>query len=197
MKRFLQFFFLFLLLLSGIYFLFLSERYPLYALTHSFATGDSIDAYNGIAVYNNGVDYSKSSGKHYNKDSSFYYGKKWQCVEYIKRYYHDHLLFTMTDGMGHAKDFFDPAVKQGGLNKRRGLLQFKNDDTEKPKVNDILVFGGKYGHVAIVTNVSGNEVEVIQQNIYMQPREKFKLAVKNGICSIGDKRKPNGWLRIP
>lgn len=197
MKKFFKYFFLFMLLLIAVYFLFFSKRYPLHTLVHSPAIGDSLDCFNGVVVYSNGVTYADSHGKHYTADSSFYYGKKWQCVEYIKRYYHDYLHFDMTNGMGNAKDFFDIHVQHGALNKTRGLLQFYNGMSEKPKPNDIFVYGGKYGHVAIVSKVSDVEVEVVQQNIYMKPREVFPLFFKNGLYTVGDKKKPNGWLRIP
>ncbi|MDF2436837.1 MAG: Amidase [Bacteroidota bacterium] len=188
---------LFLTILLGVYFLFFNKRYPLNILSRSFSVGDSVDSENGIIVYNNGMNYSKSHGKHYNKDRSFYYGKKWQCVEFIKRYYHDYLHFTMPDGMGHAKDFYDPKILSGELNKQRGLLQFTNGSNEAPNVNDILVFGGKYGHVAIVTKVNEEDIEVIQQNIFMTPRETFPLQRHEGLFTVGKKKTPNGWLRIP
>jgi surface antigen len=196
LKKIFSVFLIFVILIIAVYFLFFNKRYPLNILSNSLTIGDSLDSFNGVIVYNNGMDYPKSHGKHYNKDSSFYYGKKWQCVEYIKRYYFDYLHFEMPNGMGNAKDFFDSSVKHGELNKQRGLLQFTNDNTELPKVNDILIFGGKYGHVAIVSAVSEKEIEVIQQNIYMTPREKFSLSFENGKYSVGKKRKPNGWLRL-
>ncbi|MCE3279992.1 MAG: Amidase [Bacteroidetes bacterium] len=196
-KKIFSILFIFVVLIITVYFLFFSKRYPLNILSHSLIIGDSVDSFNGVIVYNNGMDYPKSHGKHYNKDSSFYYGKKWQCVEYIKRYYFDHLHFVMPYGMGNAKDFFDSSVKHGELNKQRGLLQFHNTNKEPPKVNDILIFGGKYGHVAIVASVKEKEIEVIQQNIYMTPRETFPLSFENGKYTIGKKRKPNGWLRLP
>lgn len=196
LKKFLSIFLILIVSALILYFLFFSKRYPLSVISHSLAVGDSVDSFNGVIVYNNGMDYPKSHGKHYNKDSSFYYGKKWQCVEYIKRYYFDHLHFVMPNGMGNAKDFFDSSVKHGQLNKQRGLSQFQNDNTGAPKVNDILIFGGKYGHVAIVTSVNEKEIEVIQQNIYMTPRETIPLSFANGRYSVGKKRKPNGWLRL-
>jgi surface antigen len=67
---------------------------------------------------------------------------------------------------------------------------------EKPKTGDILVFGGEYGHVAIVTKVTGNEVEVIQQNIYMSPRVTFKLDAHKGSYTVGTTWVPQGWLRL-
>ena len=196
LKKALKFFSIAIILLIAIYFIFLQKRYPISAITNSFSVGDSVDSFNGVVVYNNGMDFPESHGKHYTKDSSYYYGKKWQCVEYIKRYYFDFLHHKMPNGFGHAKDFYNPKISQGGFNKERGLLQFKNDSTDCPKINDLLVFGGKYGHVAIVIGVTKEEVEVIQQNIYMTPREKFKLSYKNGIYTIGERRKPNGWLRM-
>lgn len=180
-----------------VYFLFFIDKYSPDIISRSFTIGDSIDSFNGIAVYNNGPDYPKSHGKHFTKDSSFYYGKKWQCVEFIKRYYYKHFHFVMPDGMGHAKDFFNPSIKQGNLNPQRGLLQFHNSGNEAPAIDDILVFGGKYGHVAIVTGVNNHEIEIIQQNIYLTPREKFRLQYEGGKYIIGEKKMPNGWLRLP
>ncbi|CAN5403016.1 CHAP domain-containing protein [soil metagenome] len=196
LKKILKFISALLILLIIVYFIFLRERYPINAITHSFSIGDVVDSYNGVNVYNNGTNYPQSHGKHYSKDSSYYYGKKWQCVEFIKRYYYDYFHHKMTNGFGNAKDFFDVSVKQGQLNKARGLLQFKNDSTSCPEINDILIFGGLYGHIAIVTNVTNDEIEIIQQNIYMTPREKFKLTNKNGVYTVGENRKPEGWLRM-
>jgi hypothetical protein len=164
-------------------------------IMRSLSVGDSVDSYNGISVYNNGAVYSESHGRHFSR-AGFYYGKKWQCVEFIKHYYHDHFNFTFRNGYGHAKDFFNPKVRHGKLNRERNLLQYKNDSTEKPRPDDILVFGGNFGHVAIVTRVTADEVEVIQQNIYMRPRQKFPLKCRNGIYSVGEGRRPLGWLRM-
>jgi surface antigen len=195
LKRALKVFAILLILVLAVYFIFFSRVYPLHVIVHSWTVGDSLDSHNGVAVYNNGPDYPQSHGKHYSADSSYYYGKKWQCVEFVKRYYYDALDHRMPDGFGHAKDFYDPAVKHGSLNKRRNLLQFVNGGNEKPAPGDLLVFGGKYGHVAIITEVTDDEVQVIQQNIFMHPREAFPLLIKDGAYTIGDKRKPVGWLR--
>lgn len=81
----------------------------------------------------------------------------------------------MPDVYGHAKDFFDAGVAHGKENKKRGLIQYVNGGSEKPQPGDLLVFDGSYGHVAIVSAVEEDEVEVIQQNIFMRPREKLLL----------------------
>ena len=54
----------------------------------------------------------------------------------------------------------------------------------------------KYGHVAIVTEVGTDYVEIIQQNIYEKPRVKLTLSEKNGNYTVEGAKKPTGWLRI-
>lgn len=179
-----------------IYFLFFQKKYPLTIVTHSFTIGDSVDSLNGVIVYNNGAVYSKSYGKHYSKDSVYYYGKKWQCVEYVKRYYFDYLKHKMPNGFGNANAFFDKKLAQGAFNKSRGLYQYINGSNEPPKINDLLIFDGKYGHVAIVSEVKEDEIEIVQQNIFMTPRQTLPLKHSNTNYSIGEKRKPLGWLRL-
>jgi len=157
--------------------------------------GDKIDSYKGVAVYNNGKDYLQDYGKNYSK-TGYYYGYKWQCVEFVKRFYYDVLAHEMPDGFGNAKDFFDVSLKDGVLNKQRGLYQFKNGGKTKPKSDDLIVFNDtKYGHVAIITEVSADYIEIIQQNTYMKPRVRLAFYEKDGNYIVGDLRKPIGWLR--
>lgn len=157
--------------------------------------GTEVDSYKGVPVYYNGLLYTRSYGKHYSIDG-YYYGQKWQCVEYIKRFFFDAKNHRMPDVMGNARDFFDSTLQQGEKNKRRGLFQYKNGGNVKPKVDDLLVFTDtKYGHVAIVTKVDTNSIEVIQQNIYGKPRAIFHLKVENGNYYVGKEKKPAGWLR--
>ncbi len=159
--------------------------------------GVEIDSYKGVEVYNNGKDYVKDYGKSYSKDG-YYYGLKWQCVEYIKRFYYDAKGHKMPDVFGHAKDFFDEKVMQGEINKKRNLLQYRNGDNTKPQIDDLIVFTDThYGHVAIITKVTDTEIEIIQQNIYENPRDRLRLTLKDGKYFVGGgtQRSPAGWLR--
>jgi surface antigen len=159
--------------------------------------GTKLDSYKGVSVFNNGKDYVESFGKNYSKDG-YYYGYKWQCVEFIKRFYYDAKGHKMPDVYGNAKDFFDSDLKQGKLNKKRGLVQYKNGDNVPPKEDDLIVFNDtKYGHVAIVTEVTKDYIEIIQQNIYGRTRDRYKLTCKDGKHTVGGKgeRSPAGWLR--
>ena len=157
--------------------------------------GKVLDSYRSVSVYDNGLLYFRSYGKHYAQDG-FYYGQKWQCVEFIKRFFHDAKHHNMPDGMGHAKSFFDDKLPDGALNPRRGLLQHRNGSSEQPRPDDLLVFTDtKYGHVAIVTQVSADSVEIIQQNILAGTRRRLTLAATNGHYFITAPRVPAGWLR--
>lgn len=155
--------------------------------------GVAIDTYMGVAVYDNGPLISRSHGRHYSP-AGYYWGQKWQCVEFVKRFYDQAKGHQMPDVWGHAKDFFDPSVAQGGMNQRRGLRQFRNGGDAAPQVDDLFVFGGIYGHVGIVSEVTSNSVEMVQQNIYGKPRARFEMVATNGHYAVQSKALL-GWLR--
>jgi uncharacterized SAM-binding protein YcdF (DUF218 family)/surface antigen len=157
--------------------------------------GEVTDEYKGVKVYNNGRKYTENHGKNYSEDG-YYYGYKWQCVEYIKRFYYDALGHEMPNVYGHAKDFFNVELDQGELNKDRNLYQYKNGGNMKPQVDDLIVFNDTtYGHIGIVSEVGEDYIEIVQQNIYIKPREKFTLTEEKGCFFVGSSRKPAGWLR--
>ena len=159
--------------------------------------GRELDRYHGIPVFDNGVLFFRSHGRNYAPDG-YYFGQKWQCVEFIKRFYYIAKHHRMPDVMGHARSFFDEAVPDGGLNGRRGLVQYRNGSTERPRPDDLVVFTDtKYGHVGIVTKAGESAVEIIQQNILGHTRQRLSLTVTNGHYFIASPRTPAGWLRLP
>lgn len=160
--------------------------------------GEKIDSFNNIPVYYNG---STNSNLGRNRSADGYnYGLKYQCVEFIKRYYYDHLNHKMPNTFGHAKDFYNPNLKDNERNTDRNLVQFSNPSNTKPKINDILIFDANsfnpYGHVAIVSNVTNDEIEIIQQNPgrYGNSRETIDLKQVNNKWEL-DKASILGWLR--
>ncbi len=164
----------------------------------NFFVGQQIDSLNGVYVYyNGGVD--NVTARNTTTDG-YNLGLKYQCVEFVKRYYYEHLKHKMPDSYGHAKDFFENNLKDGNKNNKRDLTQYTNPSNTKPKVDDLLIFDGtifnKYGHVAIISNVTDKEIEIIQQNPgpYSKSREIFILENKNGNWEIKNKR-ILGWLR--
>lgn len=164
----------------------------------SFTKGEKIDSLNGVYVFYNG-SVGNVSGRNTTSDG-YNLGLKYQCVEFVKRYYYQHLKHKMPDSYGHAKDFFNPNLEDGKISKRRNLTQYTNKSKSKPKVNDLLVFNGtsfnKYGHVAIVSKVTKNRIEIIQQNPgpFSKSRESFLLSHTNGKWEIKEER-VLGWLR--
>jgi surface antigen len=165
----------------------------------SLEVGQKVDSLNGVFVYYNG-GVGNVSGRNTSSDG-YNIGLKWQCVEFVKRYYFEKLNHKMPDAFGNAKDFFEPKLEDSTLNVKRNLMQFKNGSISKPKVEDLLIYDGtltnSYGHVSIVSYVGEREIEIKQQNPgpFGKSRERFSLAFLNGKWVIGNDR-ILGWLRV-
>ncbi|HUM98523.1 MAG TPA: CHAP domain-containing protein [Chitinophagaceae bacterium] len=169
-----------------------------YKFNFNYSVGQRIDSLNGVFVYYNG-SVSNVSGR--NKASDGYnLGMKYQCVEFVKRYYYEYLKHKMPNSFGNAIDFFDRDIGDGQYNKNRDLIQYTNPGKAKPKPDDLLIYSAtksnKYGHVAIVSKGSENEIEIIQQNPgrFAKSRETYKLENNGGEWIIKNKR-ILGWLR--
>jgi surface antigen len=157
--------------------------------------GKVVDQFNGVDVYYNGST-GNVSGRNLTKDG-YNLGQKYQCVEFIKRYYYQRFNHKMPDSYGHAKNYFDESIADGQLNPKRNLLQFHNGSPTKPQVEDIIVFGwSRYGHVAIISKVSDNEIEIIQQNPgpNKSSRATYPLIFNKGLWKI-DSFRILGYLR--
>lgn len=152
--------------------------------------GKELDSFNNVKVYFNGFP-TKSFGRNLSEDG-YNIGMKYQCVEFIKRYYFEYYNHKMPDTYGNAKDFYNKELKDGEINIKRGLLQFSNPSFKKPSVGDIIIFKpyilNPYGHVAIISNVEDDNIEIVQQNVWKKTREKFKLTYENNKWSINSKR---------
>lgn len=163
-----------------------------------YRVGQEIDRLNGVAVfYNGGVGHS--SGRNLASDG-YNLGIKYQCVEFVKRYYYEHLNHKMPDSYGHAKQFFDARLVDGALNTGRDLLQYTNGSESKLRADDLIVFGAslfnRYGHVAIVSAVTDSDIEIVQQNPgpFGSSRDRLSLAFQDGRWRC-ENRRVLGWLR--
>jgi hypothetical protein len=167
-------------------------------LNPQLEVGQKVDSLNGVFVYYNG-GVSNVSGRNTSPDG-YNIGLKWQCVEFVKRYYFERLNHKMPDAFGNAIDFFDPNLEDSTLNVKRNLIQLKNPSKSKPQVDDLLIYDSSltnsYGHVSIVSFIGEHEIEIIQQNPgpYGKPRERFSLTFLNDKWMIGNDR-ILGWLR--
>lgn len=159
--------------------------------------GQVIDSYNSVPVYYNGSNYTNVVGRNVTADG-YNLGLKYQCVEYIKRYYYTVYNHKMPNAYGHARDLFDTELEDVAYNSQRGLMQYRNSRYEKPQVGDILIYGSydgnPFGHTGIISRVSDDEVELVQQNFGTKTRQKLKLVEFMGIYTVADYN-IYGWLR--
>lgn len=158
--------------------------------------GDTLDVFNGVYVFYN-KSINNTSGRNVS-DDGYNIGLKWQCVEFVKRYYFEHLNHKMPNSYGHAKDFYNSKIKDGQLNTDRNLLQFTNGSQSKPEVNDLVIFDGHlfnpYGHVAMISKVEDREIEIVQQNVGKKSRDTFDLRFEDSVWKI-EANDVLGWLR--
>ncbi|WP_238474646.1 CHAP domain-containing protein [Maribacter algarum] len=150
-----------------------------------------------MVYYNGGV--GNVDGRQLTKDG-YNLGLKYQCVEFVKRYYYEELNHKMPDSYGNAKDFYNSEIKDGNINRQRNLNQFTNPSNSRPKANDLVIYSGsilnRYGHVSIISKVTENEIEIVQQNPgpFADSREKYTLLNDDGKWRINNDR-ILGWLR--
>jgi hypothetical protein len=162
--------------------------------------GDIVDSYNGVAIRYNGA-IAHDDGRNLAPDG-YNLGLRWQCVEFVKRYYYEHLGHRMPEPRGNARDFFDEGVADGAVNPAHGLVQFRNNGSSLPQVDDIVVFGGwlgnPYGHVAIVSRVGPGGIEIVQQNPgpLGVSREWIAIGMVEGKPRLAARRLL-GWLHLP
>ena len=90
---------------------------------------DSIDELEDVEIFYNG-SIRHIENRNVTKDG-YNLGLRWQCVEFVKRFYLKFFNHKMPDSYGHAKDFFDKNIEDGKLNKARNLIQHSNPSLAK------------------------------------------------------------------
>jgi hypothetical protein len=98
-------------------------------LNPSFTVGEPIDSLNHVLVYYNG-DYNTIEGR--NTVNGYNVGLKYQCVEFVKRYYLEHYNHKMPNSYGNAKDLFNSTLNDGSYNVERDLTQYSNVSQTNP-----------------------------------------------------------------
>ena len=185
----------FIIVFIGIAYLLITH----FDINQKYKVGEVIDSLNHVKVYYNGgmgnVEGSNVTSDGYNL------GLKYQSIEYAKRYYYKHLNCKIKGNYNHAKDFFNKSLDDDEFNTQIGLQQYTNSSKLKPAIDDLVVFDGnaynRYGQLAIISNVTDTEIEIIRQNPgqFANSREKFPLLIKKGKWKI-KAPKLLGWLRI-
>ena len=159
--------------------------------------GQIIDSLDGVEIYYNGK-INNVIGRNKSRDG-YNLGLKWQCVEFVKRYYYEVYGHKMPDSYGHAKEFFNKDLPDVAYNASRGLTQYRNTRYEKPKKGDIIIYdayrGNPFGHIGIISKVGKDHVIIKQQNVGKKSSQRLKLVEFNGIYTIAD-FDVLGWLRL-
>ena len=158
-----------------------------------------IDTYKGVNIYYNGA-VRNVYGRNVTKDG-YNLGLRYQCVEFVKRFYYEVYNHKMPESYGHAKEFFNDLLGDGAFNKARGMNQFRNGTNTEPQVDDLLVFGAaphnRFGHVAIICQVGDDFVEIAQQNPGEGNPSKAKYRLIRGQSSYTiEGSYISGWLRL-
>jgi surface antigen len=117
------------------------------------ACGTALASFDGDTAHSNG----SYTGTGTSCAGTGTYGYQYQCVELVMRH------FTRKWGLhwyGNAKDLLNNAP-------RASVDVYKNGDhAHPPKPGDMLVWtNGTYGHVALITAVRSNAVDIIEQNV--------------------------------
>ncbi len=150
-------------------------------------------------------------------DSPLGTGLEWQCVEFVRRYYHQiYNVPTSNSNLGNASSWY-------ANYSQLGLLQFRNAGctyecsgviaTTPPQIGDILTSAGSgttetsSGHVAIVGKVTSNQVCAVMQNwsenssdadgshcMTMTPSAPYTVSAFDS-PSGGNSYPIQGWLR--
>ncbi len=174
------------------------KKKPYSPLPKVYEVGDIVDSHNGVKVFYNG-HVGNVIGRNRASDG-YNLGLKYQCVEFVKRYYYEFYKHKMPNSMGHAKDFFKKSISDGGYNAERNLYQYQNYSKSKPQEGDLVVWDGNranpYGHVAIISAVIDDYAEIIQQNPGTNAPSRIKLPLIHyggrwKIAGLGIL----GWLR--
>jgi surface antigen len=158
--------------------------------------GTPLGSYKGTVAYSNS---NENAPKEIKRSG---WGRKWQCVEYVNRFYNIVMCMGNWYATGDAHDYWDNF-------RDKGLERHDNGDVP-PQLYDILVWGtsvgGGEGHVAIVSEVRTDKVGVIEQNVRNSQREWESLSVSRYIKRNGNELssfpgdpvpdRPKGWLRV-
>ena len=144
-------------------------------------SGAVIGEYRGVKALSNGENTGKG------------YPPQYQCVEYIKRFYSQAMGVDTSGWKGNANTYYGQAAD-------RGLLAYSNGGSMSPWPNDILVYGGGtggWGHVAIITAVRSDSIDVIEQNV--NRNSAYRLNIKKSGNTFGSwgSYYVLGWVRKP
>jgi hypothetical protein len=158
--------------------------------------GTYLGEYDSVQSYSNGnAGYVSNESNYIN---GTYIGMKWQCVEFVRRYYFSRFGLDLASKFtGDARDWWTGATAMN-------LDRFSNGGSTPPDPGDIIVSQGdgkNVGHVAIVRSRSANSVCTANQNLSNTAEQVNRCLTLNTSGSsytldgFGTAYPITGWLR--
>lgn len=140
---------------------------------------------NGVVAYCNSSQYNFANHQLYGLPT----GKKWQCVEFVRRYYmqiHRLTFQSVADAYEMMKltEFIDMDTQQP-----RPCTFYSRAESTPQKDDIIILEHEEYGHTAIVVAVQGSQIRIAEQNWdpWVAPHYSRELSVNDPTII--------GWLR--
>lgn len=116
--------------------------------------GAVIGSFDGTAAHSNGVN----TGTGNSCAGSGKYGLQYQCVELVMRHFDTHWGLRW---YGNAADLLNNAPRA------QVDVFYNGDAAHPPRAGDMIVWNNtKWGHVALVTNVTSGYVDILEQNVW-------------------------------
>lgn len=121
----------------------------------------------GVVAYSSYYD-NDNDNRQENYIDGIFTGIKWQCVEFARRYLIqvNKITFDMVD---NAYDIFDLNNFKTLNGMNIPIKKYKNGSNIMPRIGSLIIWAknvdiNETGHVAIVTNVTKNYIEIAEQN---------------------------------
>ena len=158
----------------------------------SSCAGTISATFNGVSARQNCPIGGDCTNFGYNSETGINTGLKWQCVEYVNRYYK--LVYGMnlksTSIYGNAANYWNWSG-----HSTIGLTKYSNGGSTSPQIGDMIVStANTYGHIAIVKNVTATTVEIIDQN-FSSTSVRSLTRSGNNVGSFSSVYAVAGWIR--
>lgn len=141
-------------------------NYTIDDLESAGSCGTVMASFGGVNAYSNGANQGTGSSCAGSCDT----GSRYQCVEYVQRYMHTKHGTPGIWPVSYASQMCN--AHPSGISR-----------TSNPSPGDAVVFSwGSYGHTAIVTEVSGGSINVIEQNA--SPSGKNTYSISSASCFL-------------
>ncbi len=157
--------------------------------------GAEIDAYRGVAVYNQ-VEVDSSGPRMHKAADGFVFGVKWSDTEFVRRFFHEVHGVDIAEQLGQSAEWFNDNLKHGAFNRTVGLLQYRNGGDEAPRTGDLIVLrrAGE-ARLGIICGIEDFDVEVIRQGARGGTRTTLTLRNDRDVYILDAPGGVLGWMR--